>query len=129
MAFYSGVGGKVTFDTTSDVDFDVIEWSIDQRSRLAETTSSSDSGWASYIGGVKEASITFSCVWNDSKIPETSGPGLGVAGTLKAYMGGSTKFYSASFVIEQMSPRVNTRNGEVTINITAKATGAVTPPS
>ena len=50
--YHKGNGGKVTANA---VDLPVTTWSLTERNRVGETTSSASSGRATWLGGVTEA--------------------------------------------------------------------------
>jgi hypothetical protein len=122
--YWNGQGGKVSAGA-GPTDLDVITWSLKKGSRLAETTNANSGGAASYIAGVKEYSGTFDVMWDSTALPETV-IGEGMQVTLKLYMGGSTKFYQISAVIESLEPKVDARQGAVMYTCSWKGTGTIT---
>lgn len=127
--YWSGVGGVVKFtpDLTSiEITLNNFTWTKNAKNRLAEVTNAQSGGHAKYIASVSEADGSFDVVWDSAAVPENLGIFPGSSGTIKEYLGGSTKFKSQSIVIEQISHKVDTRNGAITYTCTYKGNGAIT---
>ena len=125
--FWSGNGGKVTKSST---DINVKEWTLQKSTRLADITHSGSSGWAIFKGTVKEASGTVKASWDSTQLPEaTLSMDVGAEVALTLVLGGSTKTFTFTAVIETLNHQCNNQTGEVTYDFTFKAITAVTAPS
>lgn len=127
--YWSGVGGVVTYTPDSTgVEITTInnkEWSKDEANRLSEVTNAQSGGNAKYIGSVNEQNGTFTVVWNSAAVPSSVGLTVGLGGTIKEYLGGSTKYKSQAVMIEKITHKVNAQNGAIEYTVTYKGNGAV----
>lgn len=138
--FHSGVGGTLTVTGTPDVSFNVLDWSFTTANKVAETTNSQSAGYEEWLPTVTGGSGTANCVWDSTNIPDSGSPGKlepfrGTAGgsgdfcTLKLLAGNSTKFYTFSAVIENVTVTSNSTGGEpVKFSVSFKSTGTITTP-
>lgn len=139
--FHSGVGGTLTVTGTPDVSFSVLDWSFTTANKLAEVTNSGSAGYEEWLPTVTGASGTANCVWDSTQIPDNGSPGKlepfrgatnGASDycTIKLLAGSSTKFYSFSAVIENLTVTSNSQGGEsVKFSVAFKSTGTITTPA
>lgn len=128
--YWSGVGGVVTFtpDATG-IEITTInntEWSKDEGNRLSEVTNAQSGGQSKFIASVNEEDGTFTVVWNSAAVPSSVGLIQGKPGTLKEYLGASTKYKSQAVMIQKISHKVNAQNGAITYTVSYKGNGVVT---
>lgn len=135
MAFYSGKGGKITFNS---VDLPVIDYEANEENNLAQvtnalTSSDADNALAAadaYIcGPVTKTEVTSNVVWDSAALPKSIGliPGLSAAATMQ--LGASGKSQTGTLFVRNLRPRVNTREGAIQYALAFLFTGAVTRPA
>jgi hypothetical protein len=103
-------------------------WSLSERNRLGETTSSASAGRATWLGGVTEADFQCEVLFDSTALLNTTiSPGAAI--TCKFLIGDSTKFFTGSGVIETIVHKVNNLGGDVVkADITGKYSGTLTQP-
>lgn len=125
MAFHMGNGGNVTIASTA---VNIGKWSFRKKSRLSEITHSGTSGYAKWIGTVKEGTFTFDAPWDDAALVTGLGIVEGAEATAKFYLGNSTKFFQVAIIFEDVGYECDNKEGHVSYDTAGKLNGAVTEP-
>lgn len=123
--YHKGNGGKITWGGT---DLFVLTWSLTGRNRLAETTNSASSGYATWLAAVDEADWTAECFY-DSAAQTVISAGSGGSAAIVFHLGDSGKTISFTGLIETVVPKVNNQQDAVKFDFTGKSSGAITWPS
>jgi hypothetical protein len=130
MAFHMGNQGKVNTGA-GGADLPTIEWSFTKRNRLAEITNSASAGVAQYKKAVSEYQGTVTFLWDDAAMPETVNIDDGTEVVLQLYYGDSGKKRTVYAIIEEVTDKVNNRQGvvEITANFRGNSSANVTRPN
>jgi hypothetical protein len=126
VAFHSGVGGKATVGAA---DINITSWELTLTGRLAETTHSGSLGVATRQKVLEEGRGSFEAPWDDVQVPDTDiALGPGDTGTMTLIAGASGKFFSFSFIIEELTTMNNAQNDVVRYRVSFFTNGAITHP-
>ena len=124
--FHSGVGGKAT---VGGVDIGVVSWELTLTARIAETTHSGSAGIATWQKVLEEGRGTFDAPWDSTQVPDTDiALGPGDTGTMTLFCGDSAKFFSFSFIIEELQTMNNSQNDVTRYRVGFRTNSAITHP-
>ena len=122
--YHKGNGGAMTINSTARPTIDA---SIKESNRVAETTNSSSSGRATWLGTVSEADFSCTVLFDSTALLSTLS--VGSSYTVRGDLGDSGKFYTGTAVLETVEHKWNNRQGVVEASVTGKYSGSITPPA
>lgn len=126
MAYNAGYNGSMTLNS---ITLPTVDAKITERNRLGETTNSSTSGRATWLGTVSEADFSCGVVFDDATLLSANGITVGSAVTVDGKLGNSSKHYTGTVVIETVEHTWSNKEGVVLASVTGKFSGAITRPS
>ena len=123
---HKGNGGSIVANA---VTLDVTTWKLNEKNRVAETTNSSTSGRATWLGTVTEADFECEVIFDSTALLITDDsvtPGTTI--TVRLNVGDSGKFYTGSAVVETVTHSNNNLQDVVKATVTGKYSGTLTQP-
>lgn len=126
-SFHTGRRGKVVSES---VDLPVIRWTGRFAAEKVDVTSALSNGFAEFIAGVLEGSVTFVLLWDADQLPNVA-PGL-VEGDQVAcvlHCDDTGKTFSGNLFLESVEYNSQARNQPITVRCDGSFSGSYTRPS
>jgi predicted secreted protein len=122
MAEVAGKNGKVAVgDATAEIGFN--GWALDQQADALDTTTFDDSGWRTFLAGLKSWSGTMGAFFQDASDPSQTALIVGTIVAIRLYLD-SGDYFSGNALINNNSPAVGVADIN-TSGYTFQGTGAL----
>ncbi|GAH85118.1 unnamed protein product, partial [marine sediment metagenome] len=129
-ATFHGKGGTVTFGAEADAVLNVISWSVEAVSDMAEVTSMGGSAWKTFKKGFKTWTATVVCNLEDAgpdpDVTTDLGDSDGAALVLKTGLdgGGEVEYYNGTAIVTGINPSAD-KADVAKVTYTFQGTGAL----